>query len=423
MRRISASSLSVVLAVVATAVNGQTLPSTAGNYEVSPLLKASEILQPAYLSGPNHKVREEVTSYLGANRFVINSPFGTFVAQGNQMLHDRVVEIAALAKLRDMSNTSQYAEGFKEAAKVPFEAVGDLVTSPVGTVTAVPKGVGKFLGRVGRGAKESVSGRDRGEGEDGMVKQASGVSQTKRELCAELGVNPYSSNEILQQELDRVARVITFGKLTVKAALLPVGGAAGAALSALSAVDVTNNIVYTQNPIDLRKSNLGRLKDMGISAKDAEAFLANSNFTPWHQTRIVTGLERMTGVKGREVLLRDATAMTENETDAVFYEQTARLIGHAHAHGVVVDRIILLNGFPVCIGPDGGVIVALQWDYAMWSPRSEKFASALQALQVNGAKPPSLIVVLTGAMSPRLKQELETRGFRVQDKLVKGPLN
>lgn len=413
--------ITFVLALLANSLHSQT-PSAAGEYDV-PALKASEILQSAYLSGPNHKVREEVTPYLGANRFVIDSPFGTFVAQGNQMLHDRVVEIAALAKLRDMSNTSQYAEGFKDAAKVPFEAVGDLVTSPVGTVTAVPNGVGKFLGRVGRSAKESVSGRDRGEGEDGMVKQASGVSQAKRELCAELGVNPYSSNEILQQELARVARVITFGKLTVKAALLPVGGAAGAALSALSAVDATNNIVYTQNPIDLRKSNLGRLKDMGISAKDAEAFLANSNFSPWHQTRIVTGLERMTGVKGREVLLRDATAMTENETDAVFYEQTARLIGHAHAHGVVVDRIILLNGFPVCIGPDGGVIVALQWDYAMWSPRSEKFASALQALQVNGAKPPSLIVVLTGAMSPRLKQELETRGFRVQDKLIKGPLN
>ena len=81
-----------------------------------------------------------------------------------------------------------------------------------------------------------------------------------------------------------------------------------------------------------------------------------------------------------------------------------------------------MNGFPVCIGADGAVIVALQWDYAMWSPRSERFAAALQAMQVNGAKPASLIVVLTGAMSPKVRQELEARGFHVQDKLIKGPL-
>lgn len=423
MRPFSISSLSIILAVIATVTKAQTLPATGGNYEVSPLLKASEILQIPYLVSPNHKVREEVTTHLGANRFVIDSQFGTFVAQGNQMLQDRVKEINALARLRDMSNTSLYADGMKEAAKVPFEVAGDLVTSPVETIGAVPRGVGKFLGRVGRGTKEAVSGRERGEGEDGMVKRASGVSQAKRELCAELGVNPYSTNEVFQHELDRVARVISLGKMTVKAALLPVGGAAGAALSAVSAIDVTNNIVYEQNPLDLRKTNLGKLKGMGISEKDAGAFLANSTFSPWHQTRIVSSLEKLPGVRGRDVFLRDATTMTENETDAVFYQQTAMLIAHANASGVLIDRIGLINGFPVCIGPDGGVIVALQWDYAMWSPHSEKFASALQTMEVNGVKPPSLIVVITGAMSPRLRQELEARGFRVQDKLLKGPLN
>jgi hypothetical protein len=66
--------------------------------------------------------------------------------------------------------------------------------------------------------------------------------------------------------------------------------------------------------------------------------------------------------------------------------------------------------------------VALHWDYAMWSPRSENFAIALESLQVDGAKPASLIVILSGAMSPRLRQELETRGYRVQDKLIQGPL-
>lgn len=411
-----------LLLLVSPIASAQYVPTGIAGYDV-PALKASEILQPQYLASPNHKVRDEVVPFMGANRYIIDSQFGTFVAQGNQMLEDRVREIQALARLREMSNTSQYAEGVKQAAKVPLEVAGDLLTSPVGTVSAVPKGVGKFLGRIGRGAKEVVSGRDRGEGEDGVIKSAAGISSMKRKLCSELGVNPYSSNELLQAELDRVAWVMFAGKMTIQAATMPVGGAAGSALSAVSAVDQTTKVVTEHNPLDLRKANLRRLTAMGVGSKEAEAFLSHPQLSPSNQTRIVLSLEKLAGVTGREVFLMDATKMVQNEADAVFYEQTAQLMAHAHVNGITVKHIMLSSGVPVCIGTDGGIIVALQWDYAMWSPRSEKFGDALQAMNVNGAKPPSLIVVLTGAMSPRLKEELEKRGFRVQDKLIKGPLN
>jgi hypothetical protein len=367
-------------------------------------------------------VREEVKTYLGLNHYVIDSPFGTFVAHGNQMLQERVREIHALAQLREMTNSREYADGVKAAAKVPLAVADNLLHSPVETITGVPKGVGKFLGRLGRGAKEVSSGRQRNEGEDGVVKSAAGLSSTKRKLCADLGVNPYSTNEVLQSELDRVAWVVFAGKITVTLATMPIGGAAGAALTAVSVTDQANKLVYEQSPLDLRKSNLSRLTAMGISPQDAEAFLAASAFTPWNQSQIVGSLDRMSGVKGRDVLLCDAISMTDSETDAVFYEQTAKLIAHAHTNGITIDRIVLLSGLPVCIGADSSVIVALHWDYAMWSPRSENFAIALESLQVDGAKPASLIVILSGAMSPRLRQELETRGYRVQDKLIQGPL-
>ena len=397
----------------------QTLPVA---YDAPPELKASEILQSSYLSNPSYRVREEVKTYLGLNHYVIDSPFGTFVAHGNQMLQERVREIHALAQLREMTNSREYADGVKAAAKVPLAVADNLLHSPVETITGVPKGVGKFLGRIGRGAKEFSSGRQRNEGEDGVVKSAAGLSSTKRKLCADLGVNPYSTNEVLQRELDRVALVVFAGKITVTVATMPIGGAAGAALTAVSVTDQANKLVYEQSPLDLRKSNLSRLMAMDISPQDAEAFLAASAFTPWNQSQFIGSLDRMTGVKGRDVLLRDATSMSDSETDAVFYEQTAKLIAHAHTNGIVIDRIVLLSGLPVCIGADGSVIVALHWDYAMWSPRSENFANALESLQLDGTKPASLIVILSGTMSTRLRQELTMRGYRVQDKMIQGPL-
>jgi hypothetical protein len=399
--------------------SAQTLPVA---YDAAPELKASEILQSSYLSNPSYRVREEVKTYLGLNHYVIDSPFGTFVTHGNQMLQERVREIHALAQLHEMTNSREYTDGVKAAAKVSLAVADDLLHSPVETISSVPKGVGKFLGRIGRGAKEIGSGRQRNESEDGVVKSAVGLSSTKRKLCADLGVNPYSTNEVLQSELDRVALVVFAGQITVKLATMPIGGAAGAALTTVSVTDQANKLVYEQSPLDLRKSNLSRLMAMDISPQDAEAFLAASAFTPWNQSQIVGSLDRMTGVKGRDVLLRDATSMSDSETDAVFYEQTAKLIAHAHTNGIVIDRIVLMSGLPVCIGVDGSVIVALHWDYAMWSPRSENFANALESLQLDRTKPASLIVILSGTMSTRLRQELTMRGYRIQDKMIQGPL-
>lgn len=391
-------------------------------YDASPEFKASDIISPTFLKSPYHRVREEVRTYNGLNHYVIESPFGTFVAHGNLMLQDRVIEVMALARLKEMSNSEEYLKALKKAAKAPLTVVDDLVHEPIGTLSGVPKGVGKFLSRVGRGVQEKAAGRERGQGEDGLLKSAAGVSKTKRELSARLGINPYSSNEVLQNELDRVAWVGFAGEMTFTAATMPVSGAAGAALSAISAVDLTNSIVYEQTPLDLRKNNLGRLTAMGVTETEAEAFLANPSFSPWNQSRFVSALQKLSGVQSRDVLVKDASVMSDSESDALFYEETARLIAHAHANGIPVSKITLVNGFPVCIGADGALILALHWDYAMWNPSSERFANALESVTINGQKPSSLIVVLTGAMSPRLRQELETRGYRVQDRLLPGPL-
>jgi hypothetical protein len=83
-------------------------PEAANGYEELPELKASEVLQADILSGPYHKVQEEVPTYSGANRFTIDSQFGVFEAEGNEMLVKRVNEINAIAKLKEVSRTDEF---------------------------------------------------------------------------------------------------------------------------------------------------------------------------------------------------------------------------------------------------------------------------------------------------------------------------
>jgi hypothetical protein len=47
-------------------------------------------------------VRNPVPTYSGSNRCTIDSDFGVFEADGNQMLMRRVAEINAIAKLQAM---------------------------------------------------------------------------------------------------------------------------------------------------------------------------------------------------------------------------------------------------------------------------------------------------------------------------------
>jgi hypothetical protein len=98
---------------------GQTEPilPTSDENEELPELKASEILREDILTGPHHKVREEVSTSSGANHFIIDSDFGVFEADGNEMFDRRIGEINAIAELKDVSRTDEYKNALKQGGE------------------------------------------------------------------------------------------------------------------------------------------------------------------------------------------------------------------------------------------------------------------------------------------------------------------
>lgn len=126
----------------------------ANTYEELPEFKASEILRPEFLQGEHFKVAETVPTFSGANRFSIDSDFGVFEAEGNEMLVRRVGEIDAIARLKDISRTDVYKQALVKAAKGPYESAKNIIRDPVNSIENVPKGVMKFM----RGAGEKIKG-------------------------------------------------------------------------------------------------------------------------------------------------------------------------------------------------------------------------------------------------------------------------
>src|SRR5215470_12272582 len=140
----------------------ETLAPTA-NFEELPELKASDILKPELLKGPHYSIRESVSTASGMNHFTIESDFGLFEADGNEMLVTRLKEIDAIARLQDVSRTEQFKNSLIAAAKSPLNSAKKIVKDPAQAISNVPKGIMKFMGR----AKDSVKNIGKKDSADG----------------------------------------------------------------------------------------------------------------------------------------------------------------------------------------------------------------------------------------------------------------
>ena len=89
----------------------------------------------------------------------------------------------------------------------------------------------KFLGR----AKETVENVGKGgsddAGEGSRMKDAIGYSDKKRKIALQMGIDPYSTNTVLQKQLDDVAWASWAGGFTFSVATFPISGPIGAALT------------------------------------------------------------------------------------------------------------------------------------------------------------------------------------------------
>ena len=411
----------VIFGAAAKFALAQTSPQTepASVYEELPVLKASEILRDDVLTGPYHHVREEVPTFWGANRFTIDSQFGVFDAEGNEMLLRRINEINAIAKLKEVSRTDEFKAALEKSVRAPVDAAKRIAADPVGTIESAPKGLMKFMSRAGESLKGIGKKEDSNAYEGSQIEQLTGFSDTKRKVAIELGVDPYSSNPVLQHELNEVAKAAFAGGATFSLATLPVGGAAGIGLATTEVSNSLNDALREKSPTDLTILNRKYLLAMGVSAKEAERFFANGAFSPTAQTAFVLNVKSLDGVANRSAFVKLAAEKSSTESDAIFCVQTAALMSKIHKSEKPLARIITVGDFPVCVAKDGTVVVALQWDYGAWTPAADHFA---QAILKQGKTGSSQLVAISGMVSPRLRQELEARHFHLEDRVSPGPL-
>ena len=390
-------------------------------FEELPELKASEVLKPEFLKGPHFEVRDPVPTALGMNQFTIDSEFGVFEADGNEMLLQRLKEIDAIARLGEVSRTDAFKKSLLAAAKSPLNSAKNIARDPAQAISNVPKGIMKFLGR----AKETVGNVGKGGNDDARdgsrMKDAIGYSDKKRKIALEMGIDPYTTNTVLQKQLDDLAWASWAGGFSFSVATLPISGAAGAALTVANVNSTVEQLLREKTPSELEQINRATFRAMDASASDIDRILHGGAFTPTQSTTFAVNLKALKGVANRAAFVKVAAEKSTTEADAIFCVYTAALMDQIHEK-TPIARIVMLRDFPICIAKDGTIIVALQWDYAAWTSGAASFIDEVQKLAEKSGQKAHVFVGLSGEVSPRLREELEKRGFVLQDRLVPGPL-
>jgi hypothetical protein len=390
------------------------------NTEEPPTLNAKDILKPEFLTGAGFTVSDEVPTSTGRNRYLIQSDYGEFQADGNIMLEYRIREVAAIRKLKEISRTDQYKNAVKTAVASPLAVAKDAVTNPVGTITGVPKGLFKFVNRTGQSLKEKTQGRERSQYEDSNAASLIGFSKAKRMVAIQLGVDPYSSNETLQRELNGIAWATFAGKMTFTVATMPIGGAAGLALTSTGLTNTLNKTLLDQAPAELRLRNLKTMLAMGCDRDAANRFNNSTAFSPSVQTAIVMNLETLNGVANRAAFVDLAGSEATDEGDALFYLGTSRVLAELHAKKPLA-RLQQVGRIPVAVQKDGRAVVAIQWDYAAWTDQAANFVGLFKASDF-GRKPSGLTIAISGDASPLAQQKLKEENIELASRAAPGPL-
>ena len=383
----------------------------AERYEAPPIFQASKLFPPGLVKGPNHQVDERVLNDGYMNHYQIHTRFGDLDAASTAELKIRIDEANALAAMEKVKGTEQFSRFLAQGGKDTLAGAKALIRSPVKTVDGAVSGVGKLFERAGA----SLSGDPPSDAEDGRLENLIGFSSTKRDYAAEFGVDPYSSNPVLQERLDEIAWAGYAGKITASAALSLVSGGAGIAISTSKTSNWLAGIPLKAAPADLRARNHKNLTTMGVSPEVIDLFLANTVYTPVQQTKLVNALAEMQGVDDRGQFVKFAV-LTRDPEVAFFRARQAEMYARFHKRVSKVKQFVPLGELAAARLADGTLVFCAPLDHLAWTQTMANYVLAANqnVTAAPGIKAKQLQVA--GTVSPLAKAALEQHGWKIQDR-------
>lgn len=409
-----------------------------GGPSEQPQVYAADLLPPSYLIGPQFEIAPEVQLRGHMGSFKVRTDFGRLDADSVEIAEQRVDELAALARLADMSEVSVFGQAAAKSLRNTGRALKNVLTDPERTVRSIPGAVRSKVANTWDNLK--LTGKEWGDRARAKMRgdhatselnvflpappidpektwqQRSqeqgtkfgldylGYNSARRELTKGLSIDPYTSNPEIQDRLDSFAWSYLAGS---KGTGLAVGALTGGASVVLSRAGQINRLVYDLPPEDLKMRNRNELKKIGVQSELARNFLRNSTFTPTAQTQLTDALTMMWEMEGLKELF-GYLRYVDTELEARYMVNSVRMAFESQQRGRAIRSVVLVGVTPVFERKDGTVFVPAPVDYLHFD---DKFRGFLSSPYFTNKR---VDLAVGGKVSPRALAELESRGWQVQ---------
>ena len=383
-------------------------------YELPEERTAEQVLGPDLVAGPQYRVEDPILHDGYTNVYSVSSPLGRFVAHGDTMFVRLRRELHAIADLHERNLVGVTAEAAVKETLVPLKALGRLASKPGQTLAGIPLGISRLI----ETSKDSLS-YEAGPYEDNSVESFARVSAFKRRIAAHYHVDPYSTNPILQHELERVAWAHVAGYVTTFALILvPAPNPLPLLLTSLTTVEVLNQALEEQGPSELYSLSEKKFEAMQINEELTHQFLTHPSYSPRHRTIIAFALEGLTKASHRDRFIGAAlNALSEEE--ALFYQQEAELLLAYNQQKAPIVNIDIVGRIPVGVTAEGTLFCPLAMDYGIWSERSESVSTRLAKRAAMAGTDAHIEIWFSGTLSQRARFELLQRGVAPREHVAR----
>lgn len=408
---------------------GALSPLAAESFEATGEVPAASYLPAAELAGPGWRVAATAANDGLVNTYRVESRFPTLLARGRAHVALRGKEVEALEELDRISKSDVFVQAVKASAVGQVQTVTAFATRPVETLQGIGSGAKRWFDRTKLRVQETANDASEtyqehkektADGTSDEEKQARKeqleqaahaqalsylkISAAERRWYAELGVDPYTDNQLLRDAIKSYARVEGLTRFGMRFVGLP-------AIPGIGELTQVMELVWQTDPWDLRKRNRDTLLALGIPLDTARAFEDNPWLTLTQQTNLVERIGNLQGVTGREHLVERALDVESREEASDLTAAVSRL-AHLHRSGTPLAAVLPGSQLPVARAADGSLHGALRADALFWTGELAESARRFAEIYA-GERTSRRELHVTGRASARFGEECARLGWKI----------
>jgi hypothetical protein len=411
--------LVLLLCLSGTTVFGSTMEQ--GDLENPSILKASEILPQSLRRGEFFQVEENVRSDGFWNIYTLQAGNINYHVHGTYLLSERIHEIYALAELKRVSELVLVGKGAIKSLVGTEEDLVQVGTHPVATVEGLSTGFSRILQKT-KTSLGSLKEQNPTKAEQDpkpllrksfkIGKEFVGITAAEKAWYEKVGVDPYTPNQEIRKEIQRLALFEVSGQIFEKA-LVPIPRPIGLAAS-------LSHLAYSEDSDALISRYLSRLEVITGDEALIKSFLENPFYSLSGKIVLIDALSILEDVPGRENFLLQASHADSHEL-ATFFMLGADLLRKYHTEMETLIEVVPNTVTPaglVKAGHADHIVFFYPVDHLFWTEEISSNILAADRIIRERYGDISILVRMNGSASERARKGFSELGWAVEENTV-----